>query len=159
MKLDWWLTGICASRVFNGLVFMTYAAAVPVLQKEWQMSGSAAGSIASGFQLGYAVSLVAFSTLSDRISPKLLYLFSMSSSALCSLCFGRFCPRLPICPPALYFSRHHPWRYLYNGAYHTFRSLSRKKKGMAIGFFIASTSLGYAFSLLLSGIAFPVRGL
>jgi MFS family permease len=158
MKLDWWLTGVCASRVFNGLVFMTYAAAVPVLQKEWQMSGSAAGSIASGFQLGYAVSLVIFSTLSDRISPKLLYLFSMSFSALCSLCFAAFA-RSYLSALLLYTSV----GITLGGTYTTALIIlsdryPEKKRGMAIGFFIASTSLGYALSLLLSGIALPVGG-
>jgi len=38
MKLDLWLLGICSSRVFTYLVFMTYAAAMPVMQKEWEMS-------------------------------------------------------------------------------------------------------------------------
>ncbi len=158
MKLDWWLTGICASRVFNGFVFMTYAAAVPVLQKEWHMSGSAAGSIASGFQLGYAVSLVAFSTLSDRISPKLLYLFSMSFSALCALCFAVFA-RGYLSALLLYSSL----GVTLGGTYTTGLIILSdrypvKKRGMAIGFFIASTSLGYALSLLLSGIALPFGG-
>ena len=61
-KFDWWLAGICLARTFNGLVFMTYAATLPVLQREWGMSAAAAGSIAGGFQLGYAVSLVRFWT-------------------------------------------------------------------------------------------------
>src|SRR2546425_868808 len=39
-------------------VFMTYAATLPVLRGEWEMSATAAGSIATGFQLGYAVSLL-----------------------------------------------------------------------------------------------------
>ena len=46
---DWRLTGICMARTFNGLVFMTYAATLRVLQQEWDMSAAAAGSIASGF--------------------------------------------------------------------------------------------------------------
>jgi hypothetical protein len=36
-------------------VFMTDAAALPVLRTEWGMSGTAAGSISTGFQRGYAV--------------------------------------------------------------------------------------------------------
>jgi uncharacterized membrane protein len=70
-KFDWWLAGICLARTFNGLVFMTYAATLPVLQREWGMSAAAAGSIAGGFQIGYAVSLVIFSFLADRgCAPK-----------------------------------------------------------------------------------------
>jgi MFS family permease len=158
MKFDWWLTGICFSRVFNGLVFMTYAAALPVLQKEWQMSAVAAGSIASGFQIGYAVSLVIFSTLADRISPKLLYLWSMSWAALLSLGFA-FLARDYLSALLLYTVV----AISLGGTYTTGLMIladqyPAKRRGMAMGFFIASTSLGYALSLFLSGIALPVGG-
>lgn len=158
MKFDWWLTGICFSRVFNGLVFMTYAAALPVLQKEWQMSAVAAGSIASGFQIGYAVSLVIFSTLADRISPKLLYLWSMSWAALLSLGFA-FLARDYLSALLLYTFV----AISLGGTYTTGLMILAdqypvKRRGMAMGFFIASTSLGYALSLFLSGIALPIGG-
>jgi len=158
MKIDWWLTGICSSRVFNGLVFMTYAAAMPVLQKGWQMSATAAGSIASGFQLGYAVSLVIFSTLADRISPKTLYLWSMSAAAIFSLCFA-FLARSYLTAFLLYTLV----ALALGGTYTTGIMIlsdhyAAKRRGMAMGFFIASTSLGYALSLLISGIALPIGG-
>lgn len=85
---DWWLTGICVSRIFNGLVFMTYAAALPILQKQWAMSATQAGSIAGGFQLGYAVSLVLFSSLADRISARTVYIHSLFASGVCGLAFA-----------------------------------------------------------------------
>ncbi len=43
---DCWLAGICASRVFNGLVFMTYAGALFVLRLEWGMPAAQAGAVA-----------------------------------------------------------------------------------------------------------------
>ena len=49
MRLDWWLVGICATRALGGMVFVTCAAALPVLQQEWGLSASAAGSVASGW--------------------------------------------------------------------------------------------------------------
>ncbi len=158
MRIDWWLAGICASRVFNGLVFMTYAAALPVLQREWEMSAAAAGSIASGFQIGYAVSLVVFSSLADRFSPKRLYLWSMLAAGLCSMGF------------ALFARDHFSGLVLYclvgislGGTYTTGMMIIShqypvRRRGMALGFFIASTSLGYALSLGLSGLALPVGG-
>ena len=90
MKYDWWLFGVCSSRVFTWLVAMTYSAALPVLQKEWQLSSAAAGSISSGFQLGLAVSMVCLSELADRIGPKRVFLWSNFSSALVSLIFAFF---------------------------------------------------------------------
>jgi len=158
MKFDWWLTGICFSRVFNGLVFMTYAAALPVLQKEWQMSAAAAGSIASGFQLGYAISLVIFSALADRISPKVLYLWSFAVAAFFSLGFALMA-REYISALLLYTTV----GISLGGTYTTGLMILAhqypvERRGMAMGFFIASTSLGYALSLFLSGIALPIGG-
>jgi len=155
---DWWLAGICFARAFTGFVFMTYAAALPILQKEWGMSATAGGSISSGFSIGYAVSLVVFSILADIVGPKRLYLVSMSAGAVLSLAFAIFARD--------YFSA----LILYTlvavslgGTYTTGVMILAdhypvQRRGMAIGFFIASTSLGYALSLVLSGIALPVGG-
>ena len=90
MAWDLWLSGICSSRVFTYLVFSTYAAALPVLQREWGMSAAAAGSIVSGFQISYAVSLVIFSELADRIGAKRFFLWSNFTAATVSLLFAIF---------------------------------------------------------------------
>lgn len=55
--LDGWLLTLCASRSFTMLVFQTYAAALPMVWGAWHMSAVEAGSISTGFQAGYAVSL------------------------------------------------------------------------------------------------------
>jgi MFS family permease len=157
-KFDWWLSGICMARAFNGLVFMTYAATLPVLQQEWNMSAAAAGSIAGGFQFGYAISLVIFSALSDRLGPKPLYLVSMTVSALCALLFAGWA------------RDYWTGMMLYTltglslgGNYTTALMILAhrypiEKRGKAMGFFIASTSLGYALSLALCGITMPIGG-
>ncbi|MEK7387876.1 MAG: hypothetical protein AABZ83_15660 [candidate division NC10 bacterium] len=68
MRVDGWLLAVCTSRTFMTSIFMTYAATLPVLRGEWGMSATAAGSISTGFQAGYAVSLVYFSSLADTAS-------------------------------------------------------------------------------------------
>jgi MFS family permease len=157
-KLDWWLAGICASRVFNGLVFMTYAVALPVLQKEWAMSATQAGSIASGFQLGYAVSLVVFSGLADRISARKVYLASLFASGVCSMAFA-FLARDFLSGLIL----HTLLGLALGGTYTTGVMImadhyAPARRGMAVGSFIASTSFGYALSLIISGMALPRGG-
>jgi hypothetical protein len=54
-----WLLAVCASRVGAYMVYVACAATLPVLQREWQLSGTAAGRIASAFQVAYAVSQAA----------------------------------------------------------------------------------------------------
>jgi MFS family permease len=157
-KFDWWLAGICGSRICNGLVFMTYAAVLSVLQQEWDMSASQAGSIVSGFQLGYALSLVLFSSIADRISARKVYLGSLFATAICSLSFA-FLARDFLSGLILYTVV----GIALGGTYTTGVMIIADQyvptsRGMAVGLFIASTSCGYALSLAISGIALPMGG-
>jgi len=157
-RFDGWLAGICASRVFNGMVFMSYAAALSVLQREWGMSAAQAGLIASGFQIGYAVSLVVCSSVADRISPKRLHLWSLFAAGVFSLIFALFARGF-----ASALILHTIVGISLGGTYTTGVMIiadqyAARHRGMAVGFFIASTSCGYAFSLAISGVAIPVGG-
>ena len=82
MRVDGWLLAVCAARTLMTSVFMTYAATLSVLRDEWGMSATAAGSISTGFQLGYAVSLVFFSSLADRVGARRVFLGSAWLSAV-----------------------------------------------------------------------------
>jgi len=157
-RFDGWLAGICASRVFNGMVFMSYAAALSVLQREWGMSAAQAGLIASGFQIGYAVSLVVCSSVADRISPKRLHLWSLFAAGVFSLIFALFARGF-----ASALILHTIVGISLGGTYTTGVMIiadqyAARHRGMAVGFFIASTSCGYAFSLAISGVAIPIGG-
>jgi MFS family permease len=140
------------------MAFMTYAAAMPVLRDDWGMTGAQAGTVASGFQIGYAVSLVVCSGLSDRISPKAIYLWSMFAAGLSALAFAllaRDFASAVILNTAVGVSL--------GGTYTTGLMIlagryPSRTRGMAVGYFIASTSCGYACSLLISGAAIPVGG-
>ncbi|MEW6261687.1 MAG: MFS transporter [Thermodesulfobacteriota bacterium] len=155
---DWWLAGICLSRTCSGMIFMTVAALIPALQREWALSAAQGGSITSGFNLGYAVSLVACSSLADLIGPKKVFLGSMSAAAALTLIFAALARNYQsalILYTLVGFSL--------GGTYTTgLMLLAHKypvqKRGLVMGFFIASTSLGYALSLALSGLAGSVGG-
>ncbi|RPJ41331.1 MAG: MFS transporter, partial [Deltaproteobacteria bacterium] len=148
--------GICLSRLGTGLVLITYAAALPVLQKEWNMTAARGGSISSAGHVAYAISLVIFSSLADLWGAKRLFLGSMTAGALTAMVF------------ALFARDYYSGIILYSlvgfslgGSYTTgLMLLSERygaaKRGSAMGLFIASTSAGYALSLLLSGIALPL---
>jgi MFS family permease len=157
-KVDLWLLGLCSSRVLTYLVFMAFAAALPVLQKKWDMSAAAAGSISGGFQLGYAVSLFFFSILADRIGAKRVFLLSTFSSVIASLLFA-FLARDYYSGLILYAlvgismgGSYTPGLMMLADRY------APRDRGKAVGFFIASTSLSYALSLILSGTVLPWGG-
>jgi MFS family permease len=157
-KIDWWLAGICLSRMGTGLVLITYAAALPVLQREWGMSAAAGGSISTASQIAYAVSLVIFSSLADVWGAKRVFLGSMTAGAFSAFLF------------ALFAHDYYSGLVLYTlvglslgGSYTTGLMLLSERyitarRGMAMGFFIASTSAGYTSSLLISGLSLPLGG-
>ncbi len=158
VRIDWWLAGICSARTFTYTVTMTYAAALPILQMEWGMTASKAGSIASAHQIGYAISLFVFSSLADRVGPKPLYLGSILASGFFSLCFAIFATGY-VSALVLYTLI----ALALGGTYTTGLMILADKypvqrRGMATGFFIASTSLGYILSLGLSGLTIPLGG-
>src|SRR5438132_3077232 len=139
-------------------VFMTYAATLPVLRGEWEMSATAAGSIATGFQLGYAVSLLFFSSLADRVGARRVFLGSAWLSAVSALAW------------ALWARSYVSGLVLYTlvalsqgGSYTTAIMLladryPAERRGAAVGWLIASSSAGYALSLLVSGGALAWGG-
>jgi len=158
IKIDWWLAGLCSARAFSQVITMTYAAALPVLQREWSMSAAQAGAVSSGFQIGYGVSLLFVSTLADRFGAKRLYLGSMISGALFAAAFAVFA-RSYLSALVLYTLV----ALFIGGSYTTglmilSEQYPARRRGMATGFYIASSSLGYMLSLLLSGFALPVGG-
>ena len=158
MKFDLWLLGICSARIFTYLVYLAYAAALPVLQREWQMSATAAGSISSGFHISFAVSLMVFSELADRVGARRVFLYSHFFSAIASLVF------------AIFSREYYSGLILYSliglslgGTYPPALMMiadryPTKGRGKAVGFFIASTSLSYAMSLGVSGAALSWGG-
>jgi MFS family permease len=151
--LDRWLVILCVSRTCNMFIFMTYAATLPVLRPAWEMSATAAGSISTGFQLGYAVSLLVCSWLADRVGARRVFLGSGWLAAATAVAF------------ALYARSYLSALVLYTlvalsqgGTYTTAIMLMAdryppERRGAAVGWLLASSSLGYALSLLVSGAA------
>lgn len=139
-------------------IFMTYAACLPVLRVEWSMSATAAGSISTAFHFGYAVSLMAFSSLADRVGARRVFLLSAVLSAATSLIFALFA-RSYLSGLLLYTLV----ALSMGGTYTTAIMLladryHAERRGGAVGWLIASSSLGYAFSLLISGVMLPQGG-
>lgn len=156
--MDSWLIVLCASRTLMNLVGSTYAATLPVLQQEWSMSATAAGSISTGFQLGFAVSLFGLSALADRVGARRVFLVSAALSALAILTFALLARSYlsGLILNTLVGLSH-------GGTYTTAIMLiadrySADRRGGAVGWLIASSSLGYALALALAGVTLPRGG-
>ena len=155
---DGWLMAICIGRIFMYMNFMVYAACLPILRSEWGMSATQAGSIASGFSICYAASLAVASWLSDHFGARRIFVLSAVTSATTSLMFG-------------FFARDYATTLLFysliglshGGVYTPGIVLMAERfpvlrRGSAVGWFIASTSLGYASSLTVSGLLIALGG-
>jgi MFS family permease len=145
------LLGICSTRIFLYLSLQNYTALIPILQKEWQMSNAAAGSVVSAYQTGFLISMVSLAALSDWVSAKKVFLYSSIAFAVSSLLFALFARSylsafllrglMGLCLGGTYT----PVLKLIS---ETFSSTSR---GRAMGLFIGAGSLGHAGSLAATG--------
>lgn len=155
---DGWLLAICVSRVGAYMVYIAYAAALPVLQREWQMSGTAAGSIASSFQIVYAISLMGCSELADRVGARRVFLVGTLTAAVGAALFAAFARD--------YWSGLLLYTLLalaLGGTYTTgvlliAENVPVARRGRAMGYFLAGHSLGLAVALALTGVAIPLGG-
>ncbi len=157
-QFDCWLIFVFISRIALYSNFMVYAACLPILLSKWDMSATQAGSISSAFMFGYAASLFVFAWLSDHFGAKRLFLFSAVLSALSALGFGFFAHSY-LTGLILYALAASTQGGLYTPAIILFSErYDVSKRGGAMGYLIASTSFGYAFSLVLSGLCLTWGG-
>jgi MFS family permease len=155
---DLWLAALGASRFFMVLVQMIYAACLPLLKTAWQMSATQAGSVATGFQIGYAVSLFGFSTLADRLGARRILLTSAVASAAAAVAFALLA-RSYAAGLALYTLVALAQGGTYSGALMLIADrYDAARRGSAMGWLIASSSLSHAASLAIAGLALPRGG-
>jgi MFS family permease len=138
--------------------FMVYAACLPILINKWDMSATQAGSISSAFMVGYAASLFVFAWLSDLFGAKRLFILSAVLSASSALVFGFFAHSY-LTGLVLYALAATTQGGLYTPAIMLFSDrYDPSRRGAAVGYLIASTSVGYAFSLAVSGLCLTWGG-
>jgi MFS family permease len=157
-RFDGWLALLCISRIALYANFMVYAACLPILLNRWHMSATQAGSISTAFMFGYAASLFVFAWLSDRFGAKRLFLLSAALSVITALAFGFFAHSY-LSGLILYALAATTQGGLYTPAIILFSErYDVSRRGGALGFLIASTSVGYAFSLVVSGLCLALGG-
>lgn len=155
---DPWLLLLVISRTLLTLIFMSYAACMPALIREWEMTATEAGIIAGSFHFGYLISLTVFSWMADRIGGRRVFVNSAVLSALTALAYGLFAQSY-LSALVLFTlvalsqgGTYYPAIMLISERYRA------ERRGGAMGWLIASTSFGYALSLLLSGQMLAIGG-
>jgi MFS family permease len=157
-RFDSWLILIFFARIAMYANFMVYAACLPILLNKWDMSATQAGSISSTFMVAYAASLFVFAWLSDHFGAKRLFILSAVLSASSALVFGFFAHSY-LTGLVLYAFAATTQGGLYTPVIMLFSDrYDSSKRGAAVGYLIASTSIGYAFSLAVSGLCLTWGG-
>ena len=155
---DRWLLGLCLARVAFALIFETYAATQPLLMVDWQMSASQAGWIHSSFYIGYLLSLFGLGLLADRYGAKRIILLASIASAGSAFLFAIF-TRDFVSGFVLYGVT----ALCAGGSYTPVltviaQRIPARRRGRAIGWYIAAGALGYALSLYLSSLMMAHSG-
>jgi MFS family permease len=146
-----WLAGVCLARICFSLLFVAYAAILPLLQQVWGMSASQAGLVQSGWHAGYVVSLFSAGLIADRIGARRTFL-GMSVAACCAATAFAVFADGAISALLLYSLA----GVFAGGSYTPVLALIAQRfppatRGRAMGWFLAAGSLGYAVGLGASG--------
>src|SRR5690606_5850752 len=153
-----WLIWLCVSRAAVSLAFMMYAGALPTLLADWNMTAAEGGLVQSGFNVGYAVSLVLTGWLSDRLGARRVFLWSSLAAALAALLVIGFARSFE--SGLLLFAL----LGLSQGGTYTpsimlvAQGVAPARRGLAIGLLLAGASLGYAGSIALAAASSQVAG-
>jgi MFS family permease len=133
------------------LVFANYSALLPVLQKEWSLTNSQAGWIYSSYQIGYILSVVFLSSLTDYTSPKYIYVITAFWTGVSGIFFslradGFYSAIVLRTLMGIGFA----------GTYMPgLRMVSDKfaphERGRAVGFYVAAFTLGASVSVFVTG--------
>ncbi|MBI1965626.1 MAG: MFS transporter [Betaproteobacteria bacterium] len=133
------------------MMFTAYSGVLPLLRADWNMSAGEAGLIQSAWHLGYLISLFIAGFLSDRFGAKRTFLAGNLLAAASAMVFAVFTDGFV---SALLL---HGLLGLCSGSSYTpgltliSERFSPHRRGRAMGFYLAASSLGYAVALLLSG--------
>ncbi|MDA7948116.1 MAG: MFS transporter [Hyphomicrobiaceae bacterium] len=149
---------ICVARVLLFLPFMTIAGCIPILIEEWNIGAAKVGMIVSGFYFTYAFSLFGFSWLSDHIGAKRAVLISAFTTGFSCVAFGVFARDFT--STLILYS----FVGLFQGGVYTpvimlfGENAPPGRLGTVIGWLIASTSIGYAASIGVTGASIGLSG-
>jgi len=130
---------------------MAYPAVLSVVQTEWHLSSTAAGSISSAYQIGTAVALVFVSALADYLDPRLVFRVSAGLTAVVSLLIpvlaqGHVSALLLFGAAAVAVAG------IYTpGIMLLAERFEPARRGRAVGWFLAASSMGYVLALLIGG--------
>lgn len=153
-----WLLRFCFAYAFIMLVFLNYAAVLPLVQREFGLTNRGAGMVFSAYQFGYIFSATLLTYLTDRFRARTIFLVSAAWSVAANLLFALF---------AVDQSSAILYRALaglgMGGTYMPGLKLVADRfpsaqRGRAVGYFTSAFVFGAAASTLVAGLVGGVAG-
>lgn len=152
-----WLLEFCAARAAFATMFTSWSAVLPLLRSDWQLSAWQAGMVQSGYHVGFLVSLFAVGFLSDRYGARRIYLVSGIAAVGSGLLFALFADGFASAL-GLYALTGLCSGGSYTPGLAIVAQRMRARQGMALGYYLAAASLGYAIGLLIASAVLPLGG-
>jgi MFS family permease len=140
------------------LVFINYSAVLPILKSEWGMNNTMAGSIFSVYQLGYILSGVLLSTLTDRFSTKRIFIFSALWSGIANLLFALYAHDYPSAMVLRALTGIGMGGTYMPGLKLVAEKFPSQMRGRAIGIYVGALMLGSSLSLAVTGAVTSLAG-
>lgn len=153
-----WLFDFCVSYAFIMLVFLNYTAVLPLIQREWRLSGAAAGSIFSAHQVGYIASGVLLTFLTDRYNARTIFLFSAFWSAVANALFALFATDLTSALVLRAAAGLGMGGTYMPGLRLVAERFPSERRGRAVGVYTSAFVFGAALSTMLSGMVASLGG-
>lgn len=147
-----WLLNFCLAYTFIMFVFLNYAAVLPLVQKEWGISNTAAGSIFSAYQVGYILSAVLLTYLTDRINAKYIFICSAFWSVITNALFALFATELNSAIILRGLAGIGMGGTYMPGLKLVAERFGSEKRGRAVGFYTSAFVFGASLSVLISGL-------
>jgi MFS family permease len=151
-----WMT---LSRVGAGMAFMLWAGSLPWILTDWGLSAAEAGLVQTSVNLSYAVSLLGSAWVADKVGAAPIFnlanWLAFGVFVLCALFARSLASALPL------FSL---LALMLGGGYAPSLMLAAQastpqRRGAAVGWTLAGSSLGYFMVIALLGVMAPTSGL
>ncbi|MGI9484161.1 MAG: MFS transporter [Hyphomicrobiales bacterium] len=84
------ITWVCIAHIFSMAGFSVFPTLLPQFSELWQLSSGEAGTVSAAIFAGYTAAVPVLVTLTDRIDPRWIYLFSAILSAIGLVGFAQF---------------------------------------------------------------------
>lgn len=148
--------GLSAVLALTLLPTASYAAALPLIQVEWELTATEAGFIFSAYQAGYVAATLLLLPLTDRVGAKWVLLVSSALSAAGNALFPLWASDFASGSLLRFVAGTALVGVYMPGLRLVAEMFPRERRGGPVGLYVASFYLGANLSVLLTGVFLPL---